>query len=775
VDEHDHDHASEPPRPAPGDPEGDPSGDHGAPGCSHGAPGDDRADEGWGGLPPGLPEDDFDADAEMARWVADIEAGRERIPEEWELDGSAVSLSLGDARDVDPALLAAMLGPGGLGGQALGPAFGQDQAADALPPGPVLSALTEQAASDLGALSDDELTGAMRAARRLRNRDSYLETLMVAEFGRRRAAACDHAKARKVPVGRRPGEFAADELAIELVCTAGDADGLIERGLALTARLPKTLAGMAAGIISADRAGAIAAWTASLTDADAARADEILAAAAPGLRYDQLSRKAAALELKLNPEGVKARKEHMKQTRQRVELRREDSGNASLAGRELDTLGALAAKAYIDALAVRIRNHGHADGGLDAIRARVMTELLQGRNPLDLLKPRPRHTTHPDDPDAGTDPADAEASQAAAPPNGNVVGGADGNRGAGDRPDGNGSAGDRGDHAARNDDDYAHGQDATHGDGTRADEAAARSGPDFRDPDDPGPQCPDDPEDVDDYNDYDDPGVPGVPVPGYAGPDGAPAWDPAEADNAHHHYEPDDPAERRGPLRPEQSAPPPANLNLTIPIGTLLGWSTTPAQAGRFGLLDPDETRALAAAASRHPRTRWSITLIDENGHAIAHGRARGQHPWEPPPPATTHATAPPGTPPPDPDQAAQLVKLTRALKIIFDPIAQETCDHRGAENRYTPSRKLKDVIRARTTTCDAPGCGAQAVYCDLDHTLPYPDGPSCQCNLGPKCRRHHRAKQAPGWRVEQPEPGTTRWTLPNGRTHTTTPTEYEL
>jgi hypothetical protein len=36
--------------------------------------------------------------------------------------------------------------------------------------------------------------------------------------------------------------------------------------------------------------------------------------------------------------------------------------------------------------------------------------------------------------------------------------------------------------------------------------------------------------------------------------------------------------------------------------------------------------------------------------------------------------------------------------------------------------------------------------------------------NLRPKCRRHHRAKQAPGWRVEQPEPGVTRWTLPNGR-----------
>jgi hypothetical protein len=310
----------------------------------------------------------------------------------------------------------------------------------------------------------------------------------------------------------------------------------------------------------------------------------------------------------------------------------------------------------------------------------------------------------------------------------------------------------------------------------------ADGGADTRDPDDPGP---DDPGDPDDYSDYDD--DPGDPIPGYAGPDGAPAWSAEEAENARC-VEPDDPAERRGPLRPTQSAPPPANLNLIIPIGTLLGWSATPAQAGSFGLLDPDETRALAAAASRHPRTRWAITLTDPAGRAIAHGRARGQHPWQPPPNESPPATPPPGTAPPgtqpprdpqngpapDADQAARLRHLIQTLSILFDPIAQDACDHRGAENRYTPSRRLKDLIRARSVTCDAPGCGAQALYADLDHTVPYPDGPTDQCNLGPKCRRHHRAKQAPGWRVEQPQPGVTRWTLPNGRSHTTKPTVYD-
>jgi hypothetical protein len=710
-----------------------------------------------------VPEDDFDADGETARWVADVEAGRERIPEEWELDGSAVSLSLGDACDLDPALLAAMLGPDGLGGQALSPAFGQDEAADALRPGPVLAALTEQAVSDLAGLSDDQLTGALHAARRLEARAAYLRTLSVAEFGRRREAQYADAKARKVPPGRRPGEFAAEELSAELVTTANYADARLERDAALTARLPQTLAGMAAGVISGDRADTIAAWTMSLPDADAARADEILAAAAPALRLDQLSRKAAALEMKLNPEGVRARKEHAKATRQRVEVRREDSGNASIAGRELDTVDALGCKSYIEAVAVRIRNHGHADGGLDTIRARVMTELLQGRNPLNLLRPRP-----------GPAPG-----QGAAPPAGQTPGGAGGDDGgAGDNDDR--ASDDRADRGGTR----ASGPSGASGAEAGGAEAGPFGGADARDPDDPGPDYPGDLDDADDYEDR------GGPAPGYAGPDGAPAWTPEEAANARH-GEPDDPAQRRGPLRPGQSAPPPANLNLIIPIGTLLGWSTTPAQAGGFGLLDPDETTALAAAASRHPATRWSATLTDPHGRAIAHGRARGQHPWEPPPhPNPPPATAPPGTappgtqppPPPDPQdgqspnagQTARLRHLIQALNIIFDPIAQDACDHRGAENRYTPSRKLRDLIRARTTTCDAPGCGAQAIYCDVDHTLPYPDGPTDQCNLGPKCRRHHRAKQAPGWHVQQPEPGITRWTLPNGRSHTTAPTVYE-
>ncbi len=48
-----------------------------------------------------------------------------------------------------------------------------------------------------------------------------------------------------------------------------------------------------------------------------------------------------------------------------------------------------------------------------------------------------------------------------------------------------------------------------------------------------------------------------------------------------------------------------------------------------------------------------------------------------------------------------------------------------------------------------------------------------CVCEDSPLCRQHHRAKQTTGWRLTQPHPGTLTWTLPHGRSYTTTPGQY--
>jgi hypothetical protein len=109
-------------------------------------------------------------------------------------------------------------------------------------------------------------------------------------------------------------------------------------------------------------------------------------------------------------------------------------------------------------------------------------------------------------------------------------------------------------------------------------------------------------------------------------------------------------------------------------------------------------------------------------------------------------------------------------------PVARGSCDHAHAEIGYHPSRKLKHLVRARSATCTAPGCRRAAVRCDLDHTVPWDQGGlTCECDLAPLCRHHHRCKQSEGWQLEQPEPGVLVWHTPSGRTYTTGPTSYVI
>jgi hypothetical protein len=272
--------------------------------------------------------------------------------------------------------------------------FAEDGAADVMPPCPMLAALTEQAVSDVAALSDNELSGVLRATQRQIAREQYKQVLAAAEFGRRRQAAFSDALNRGVPAGCAAGGFPGEELAIELTVTRAEAGRLIDDAIDLTSRLPKALAGMAAGLIDAGRAGWITYYTRSLTPADAARADELLAEAAPGLRAEQLARKADGLEKKLNPEGARARRERAKRDSQRVEARREASGNASLAGRELDVADVLASKAHLDAVAARLHECG-LPGTLDRLRALALTDLTQGRDgPTSQSNLAPRCRTH---------------------------------------------------------------------------------------------------------------------------------------------------------------------------------------------------------------------------------------------------------------------------------------------------------------------------------------------------------------------------------------------
>ena len=95
---------------------------------------------------------------------------------------------------------------------------------------------------------------------------------------------------------------------------------------------------------------------------------------------------------------------------------------------------------------------------------------------------------------------------------------------------------------------------------------------------------------------------------------------------------------------------------------------------------------------------------------------------------------------------------------------------------RDRPSRALQHLIKVRNARCTAPGCGRPAARCDLDHTTAWDHGGiTCECDLAPLCRHHHRCKQAEGWRLTQPEPGVLVWRTPAGRSYGTVPTTYPM
>jgi hypothetical protein len=212
------------------------------------------------------------------------------------------------------------------------------------------------------------------------------------------------------------------------------------------------------------------------------------------------------------------------------------------------------------------------------------------------------------------------------------------------------------------------------------------------------------------------------------------------------------------------------SVHLTMPLMAWLGWSQSPGQVPGFGTIDADDSRALAAMLARNPATRWCITLTDPAGHPIAHGCAR----HGPRPPGEHNPQRGPGplpAPPPGPVPPADTSWLRNLTLSLLQTGA---CTHSRETSAYRPGAALRHLIEIRHATCTHPGCGRAATRCDLDHTVPYDrGGRSCECNMGPRCRHHHKAKQAPGWMLTQTQPGVMTLTTRGGRTYTTHPTTY--
>ena len=210
-------------------------------------------------------------------------------------------------------------------------------------------------------------------------------------------------------------------------------------------------------------------------------------------------------------------------------------------------------------------------------------------------------------------------------------------------------------------------------------------------------------------------------------------------------------------------------VNLTMPLATWLGLSDAPGHASGYGPLDATDSRDLARALAARSGNRWCLTFTDARGRPVAHGCARDgpaddRRPGDRP---GRRSRAGPGS-------RSHADSIGDRWTFAITLLPGKACDHAWQTAAYQPSRALRHLVETRHSTCVFPGCRRPAAESDKDHTVPYDQGgKTCLCNLAPLCRRHHRAKQARGWHLEQPSSGTLTWTTPSGRRCTTYPSTY--
>ncbi|HVU71334.1 MAG TPA: HNH endonuclease signature motif containing protein, partial [Mycobacteriales bacterium] len=120
-----------------------------------------------------------------------------------------------------------------------------------------------------------------------------------------------------------------------------------------------------------------------------------------------------------------------------------------------------------------------------------------------------------------------------------------------------------------------------------------------------------------------------------------------------------------------------------------------------------------------------------------------------------------------DPDQLGRLVTggTLRFHNPQVKPPATDAYAWTAAQRRY---------VCARDRVCRFPGCQVPAERCELDHVIPFqPDGSRGATDVDNGlcvCKRHHRVKHQPGWKIQLFDDNTVVWTSPTGHTTTDQP-----
>ncbi|KUH87614.1 MULTISPECIES: HNH endonuclease signature motif containing protein [unclassified Mycobacterium] len=121
------------------------------------------------------------------------------------------------------------------------------------------------------------------------------------------------------------------------------------------------------------------------------------------------------------------------------------------------------------------------------------------------------------------------------------------------------------------------------------------------------------------------------------------------------------------------------------------------------------------------------------------------------------------------PAESVRGIAKNAQLKPVVLPRADAVAD-----NGYRPSAGLTDFLRWRDLTCRWPGCDKPVQRCDVDHTVPWPYGPTHPSNTKHYCRTHHLVKTflcgTGGWSDRQLPDGSIELIAPTGHLWRTEP-----
>ena len=694
-----------------------------------------------------------------------------------------------------------------------------------LTPGPVLAGwLSGSSSADL---DDAALVSSVTGWRKVTSWAQAQELAAVAELGRRRGVTCEVAPER-APAEELAAVFAPDEVALALTLTQCAADYWMSLAVSLATRLPGTLTALRTGSIDLGRAKLIDQFTTPLEGDLARKVEDRVLAKAPHQTTGQLRASLQRAVISVDPEAAERRRKQAERNA-RVELAGEPEGTASLFGRYLPAALAAAAWARVSAIAKALEKGGAA-GGIDLLRAQVFIRLLLGAPlvPPGAPEPSADGPLGPAGPSGSDCPAGSSGSGPGGPdpsggdppdvPSGPGPGTPESHNGAGPGPsgvggDGGGVGGDGGGAGPGGGAEPNGGAGRNGGVGPSGGARPGRRGPGGEPSSGAGPTG--------------GPGWPGawpgIPslgeLPGLNGEalsDGATAellkgrpklsvsWRTLAGLSGEPGL-----LGRIGPVAATVArdlaaaavadqtcewriivvgarGQPLAVRRIRSPGRSGASSSGPPVRGPLSQVIVRAPTGCLSEVdASRHRfRSNGSAVSGSRAGGFAAGGSGAGESGSTGLPAALQRILAAAAACDPGDDTSASSTSTATTQPGGTQPggtqpggtqpggtHASGACAHARSGAGYRVPPRLRAFVEARDQDCGFPPCRRAAASCDMDHTIPYHlGGLTCECNLGPRCRRHHRMKGCGMWRLEQARSGVLRWTGPAGLTYMSAP-----